>query len=188
MDTPVLPALDDEQRGWLIAVARRSLLEMLEGREYHPEDPPADSPMARLDGVFVTLKASGRLRGCIGQTIGNEPIPCSVARLARSAAREDPRFDPLRADELDGLDIEVTLLSPPEPIDGPSDIEIGRHGLVIERGFRRGLLLPQVATENGWNAETFLDRTCWKAGLPPDAWREGAKIYRFEGVVFGERD
>ena len=83
-------------------------------------------------------------------------------------------------------EIEVTLLSPLEPIHGPDEVQIGRHGLVVEQGHRRGLLLPQVATEQGWSAEVFLEQTCWKAGLPPDAWRQGAGVYRFEGVVFGE--
>jgi uncharacterized protein len=182
-----LPDLDTDQRGELIAIARRSILEMLAGRDYVPPTPDQGSVLARRDGVFVTLKSGGRLRGCIGHITASEPIPASVARLARAAAREDPRFDPLGPDEFDGLQIEVTLMSPLEPSAGPAEVEIGRHGLVIEQGYRRGLLLPQVATEHGWSAETFVEQTCWKAGLPPDAWTQGADVYRFEGVAFGER-
>jgi uncharacterized protein (TIGR00296 family) len=110
-----------------------------------------------------------------------------VARVAISAAREDPRFEPVRPAELDDLDVEVSVLGPLEAID-PGDagaIEIGRHGLVVEQGPRRGLLLPQVATEWGWGPEEFLSQTCAKAGLPPDAWRRGARVYRFAADVFG---
>ncbi len=181
-----LPDLDDELRRQLIAVARHSLVELLCGREYRPPRPDPASVLSREDGVFVTLKTGGQLRGCIGHITASEPIPASVARLARAAAREDPRFDPLEPDELEGLEIEVTLLSPLEPIDGPGQVEIGRHGLVVEQGYRRGLLLPLVASVRGWDAETFLEQTCWMAGLPPGAWRQGATLYRFEGVAFGE--
>ncbi|MDP7115137.1 MAG: AmmeMemoRadiSam system protein A [Myxococcota bacterium] len=188
MSTPTgLPELDAELRGALVDVARRSILEMLAGRDFAPPTPDRGSVLARRDGVFVTLKSGGRLRGCIGHIEASELIPVSVAKLARAAAREDPRFDPVVVDEVDGLEIEVTLLSPLERIHGPDEVEIGRHGLVIEQGYKRGLLLPQVATEHGWSAEVFLEQTCWKAGLPPDAWRRGAGVYRFEGVVFGER-
>src|SRR5947207_619046 len=116
------------------------------------------------------------------------PLGAEVARVAQSAAKEDPRFEPLRASELEGLEVEVSVLGPLEPID-PFDeraFEIGRHGLMVERGWRRGLLLPQVATEWGWDLVTFLSQTCVKAGLPPDAWRNGASVYRFTGAVFGD--
>lgn len=108
--------------------------------------------------------------------------------MAVSAAREDPRFEPLRESELEGLEVEVSVLGPLERIDpaDPDAIEIGRHGLVVERGHRRGLLLPQVATEWGWNREKFLAQACVKAGLSPDAWHHGAAVYRFAAIVFGE--
>jgi AmmeMemoRadiSam system protein A len=113
-----------------------------------------------------------------------------VAQVAQSAATEDPRFAPVQPAELPTLDIEVSVLGPLERIDpgDPAQIEIGRHGLVIERGYHRGLLLPQVATEWGWDRETFLDHLCAKAGLPRGAWREGATLYRFVAEVFGESD
>ncbi len=182
-----LPEFDDEHRQHLLDIARHSLGEMVEGRDYRPPQPADGSILERRDGVFVTLKREHRLRGCIGHLVGDGPLPASVARLARSAAREDPRFPPLRAEELDGLSIEVTVLSPLEPIEGLDQVEVGRHGLVVEQGFQRGLLLPQVATEQGWDARTFLEHTCHKAGLPADAWQRGAKIFRFEAVFFGER-
>jgi len=140
-------------------------------------------------GAFVTLKRNGRLRGCIGTLECRRPLPEEIARVAVSAAREDPRFAPLAASELDGLEVEVSILGPLEPID-PFDeraFDIGRHGLVVEHGFCRGLLLPQVATEWGWDREQFLVQTCIKAGLPRDAWRDGAKVYRFTGEVFGSQ-
>jgi AmmeMemoRadiSam system protein A len=138
-------------------------------------------------GAFVTLKRDGRLRGCLGTLECRLPLPEEVARVAVSAALEDPRFAPLTAAELDGLDVEVSVLGPLEEIDphDPSPFDIGLHGLVIERGHRRGLLLPQVATEWGWDREEFLSQTSIKAGLPRDAWRRGARVYRFAAIVFG---
>jgi hypothetical protein len=109
-----------------------------------------------------------------------------VPRCAVAACSNDPRFPPIAPDELDEIDIEISLLGPLEPIAGPQDIAIGRHGLVVERGRQRGLLLPQVATEWQWDAGAFLAHTCHKAGLPRDAWRHGVKIWRFEAEVFGE--
>ena len=145
-------------------------------------DPPPAS------GAFVTLKKHGELRGCIGTLECRRSLAEEVARVAVSAAREDPRFDPVRASELTELDVEVSILGPLEPIDpqDPAAIVIGRHGLVVEQGWRRGLLLPQVATEWSWDREQFLEHTCRKAGLPPDAWRHGAKVYRFAADVFGD--
>jgi uncharacterized protein len=156
----------------------------------------ADAPAATIgggefpdaSGAFVTLKRGGQLRGCIGTLQCRGPLAEEIARVAASAALEDPRFPPLTAAELDGLDVEVSVLGPLEEVD-PSDpgaIVIGRHGLVVEQGRRRGLLLPQVATEWGWDREQFLAQTSVKAGLPPDAWRRGATVYRFVADVFGD--
>jgi len=181
-----LPLLDESQRSELLHTARTSLQDMVDGRPVAVPKPDEGSPFARHDGVFVTLKRDQRLRGCIGRIVGGGPLPQSVAELARSAAREDPRFPPLRAEELGDLHIEVTVLSPMELIDGPDQIEVGRHGLMIEQGFQRGLLLPQVAVEQGWDTMTFLEHTCIKAGLPADAWKQGAKLSRFEAIFFEE--
>lgn len=182
------PELDAAQRAALLRLARRSLETMVVGETLPLEDPEADSVLARHDGVFVTLKRGGQLRGCIGCITSDAPLTRSVANLARSAAREDPRFPPLRADELSQLHIEVTVLTPLEPIEGPQDVVVGQHGLVAQRGFNRGLLLPQVATEQGWDARTFVEHTCLKAGLPTDAWMQGGELFRFEAVFFGERE
>jgi AmmeMemoRadiSam system protein A len=141
---------------------------------------------ARSAGVFVTVYCRGELRGCIGRIGVDRPLPETVEECARSAASADPRFSPISSDELQDLDVELSLLGPLEAIAAASEVEVGRHGLVVERDGRRGLLLPQVATEWDWNAETFLARTCQKAGLPFDAWKRGAKIWRFEAEVFSD--
>jgi len=144
--------------------------------------------LARHAGAFVTLHKSGELRGCIGHIEANEPLGEVVIRCAVAACSTDPRFSAVVFSELPDLQLELSLLGPLEPIAGPDEIEIGRHGLVVESGRRRGLLLPQVAIEWNWDREAFLTHTCHKAGLPPDAWKRGAKIWRFEAEVFGERD
>ncbi len=135
-------------------------------------------------GVFVTLKKKGELRGCIGFI---EPVATlyeTVIHSAIYAASEDPRFPPVKDEELKDLDIEVSVLSPLKKIDDPGLVQVGKHGLVIARGSQRGLLLPQVAVENGWSREIFLNQACVKAGLPPDAWKKGAEISVFEAIVF----
>ena len=175
----------EAQRRALVALARASVIAATTGGGEAIEL-PVDLPEAT--GAFVTLKRHGQLRGCIGTLQCRSSLAEEIRRVAVSAAREDPRFEPLRPAELDGLDIEVSVLGPLEEID-PTDaaaIEIGRHGLVVEQGCRRGLLLPQVATEWGWDRETFLAHTCGKAGLPADAWKRGATVYRFAAVVFGD--
>jgi uncharacterized protein len=154
--------------------------ERVDGRD------PRSAIHVQPGGAFVTLHRDGALRGCIGHIEATEPQASVVARVAVAAATTDPRFPPVTASELGDLDLEISLLGPLEPIDGPEDIQIGRHGLVVEQGWKRGLLLPQVATEWKWDAETFLAHTCEKAALPRDAWKRGAKIWRFEAEVFGE--
>jgi uncharacterized protein len=146
----------------------------------------ATEVLDRRGGAFVTLHKAGDLRGCIGHVEASERLGQVVPRCAVAAASSDPRFPPMSAPELEAVDIEISLLGALEPITGPADIVIGRHGLVVERGWQRGLLLPQVATEWGWDAEAFLAHTCQKAGLASDAWRTGAKVWRFEAEVFGE--
>jgi AmmeMemoRadiSam system protein A len=175
----------DAQKHALLSVAREAVKEAA-GAARAPVAMVGGFPAA--SGAFVTLKRGGRLRGCIGTLECRRPLDEEVARVAVSAAREDPRFEPLRASELDDLDVEVSVLGPLEPIDpfDPAAIDIGRHGLVVEQGHRRGLLLPQVATEWNWGREEFLAQTCVKAGLSPDAWRHGAKTYRFAADVFGD--
>ena len=131
---------------------------------------------------------NGDLRGCIGRVSGDLPVGELVRALALAAAREDPRFPPVTAAEVEALHIEISVLRPPRPVPAPpADIHIGRDGLLVERGRARGLLLPQVAAEHGWGARTFLDAACEKAGLPPGAWREpGTRVLAFEADVFQE--
>jgi AmmeMemoRadiSam system protein A len=178
----------DAQQRWLVEIARAAVTEAITGQPASTAPPDTLDELAGASGAFVTLKRDGQLRGCIGTLECRLPLAVEIARVAVSAAREDPRFDPLRAAELDDLDVEVSILGPLEVID-PLDLgafEIGRHGLVVEQGQRRGLLLPQVATEWGWDRLEFLSHTCAKAGLPADSWRRGAKVYRFAAIVFGD--
>jgi uncharacterized protein len=151
-----------------------------------PEDVETDALGDRRAGVFVTIYHAGELRGCIGHIEADQALQVSVARCAVAACSEDPRFPAVRASELTQVHLEISVLGPMEPVAGPADVEIGRHGLLIERGRHRGLLLPQVATERGWDAAMFLSQTCRKAGLAPDSWRRGAEVWRFEADVFGD--
>ena len=158
------------------------------GQSGHRGQTPDVGLHTRASGAFVTLKRNGELRGCLGTLECKRSLEEEVARLAASTSHEDPRFEPVRVGELVDLRCEVSVLGPLEPIDprAPDAIVIGQHGLVVEQGVRRGLLLPQVATEWNWNRDEFLSHTCRKAGLPADAWQRGARVYRFDAEVFGE--
>jgi AmmeMemoRadiSam system protein A len=147
---------------------------------------PASDGLERPGGAFVTIHRHGELRGCIGHVEANQPLLGVVRECAVAACSSDPRFPPVRAAELTGLEIEVSLLGPFEPVAAAEEIEVGRDGLLVEQNGQRGLLLPQVATEWRWDRATFLAQTCHKAGLPRDAWKRGAKVWRFEAEVFGE--
>jgi len=138
-------------------------------------------------GVFVTLHIKGSLRGCIGFIEGVFPLPETIRKMALSAAFRDPRFNPLSAEEYPLIDIEISVLSPVEPLHDLTDIEIGRDGLIASKAGRSGLLLPQVAEEYGWNRDDFLSHTCMKAGLPQNAWKDGSVTFqKFSAYVFGE--
>ena len=141
---------------------------------------------ARCGAAFVSLHAQGALRGCVGHLDAADPLGRVVPQCAVAASSRDPRFPPVVEAEVGALVIELSLLGPLQTIAGASDVEVGRHGLIVDDGRRRGLLLPQVAREWRWDAETFLSRTCQKAGLPGDAWKRGAQLWRFEAEVFGE--
>ena len=175
----------EAQQRALVEIARAAVIEAASGKRA-AISVVGSSYFPDASGAFVTLKREGRLRGCIGTLECRLSLAEEVARVAVCAAREDPRFEPLRASELDGLEVEVSILGPLEPIDpaDPTAFVIGRHGLVVEQGRCRGLLLPQVAIELCWDREMFLSQTCVKAGLPTDAWKRGAKVYRFAGEVF----
>ena len=153
----------------LFRVARDSIKAHLKGgKAALPMD--ASPALSRPSGVFVTLHLNGRLRGCIGYLEGVKPLLAAVQDMAIAAAFNDPRFPPLRQEELAGLDLEISVLSPMRQIKNIEEIEVGRDGIYLEQGPYRGLLLPQVATEYGWDRRTFLKQTSVKAGLPPDAW------------------
>jgi AmmeMemoRadiSam system protein A len=175
----------DPDRRLLLGIAREAIAAFVRGTPAHV--PGAAGILGRLGGAFVSLHTHGDLRGCIGHLEPTEPLGTVVPRCAVAACSSDPRFAPLAAAELDVLDIEISLLGLFEPIAGPSDIVVGRDGLVVERGWQRGLLLPQVAIEWNWDVDAFLAHTCHKAGLPRDAWQKGATVWRFDAEVFGER-
>ena len=175
---------EDRQR--LLAIARRAL----EARVRRERDPMPDGGGA-LDtccGAFVSIHLGVHLRGCLGRLECDWAVSRVVAHLGRAVADSDPRFQPVTTDELESLSIEISALSPEREIASLREIQIGRHGLIVECGARRGLLLPQVATEYAWDVETFLHHTCLKATLPPNAWQHDARIFIFEAEVFGERD
>jgi AmmeMemoRadiSam system protein A len=180
-------ALSEQGRKDLLTLARETLAAHFRG------EPPPRLASDRAEafgearGLFVTLRKQGELRGCIGTLAPHGDLTRGIAEYALRAALEDPRFPPLCSDELPICEIEISVLTPPEPIAGPEEIEIGRDGLILESRGRRGLLLPQVATEWGFDAGTFVEEVARKAGLPPDAWREpGAKLWAFRAEVFSE--
>jgi AmmeMemoRadiSam system protein A len=174
----------DESRE-LLLVARRAIAVHLRGRP--PELKAPTGSLAEPRGAFVTLhRPDGELRGCVGLLRSDRALLETVARMAVAAATEDGRFVPVTAAELDGLTIEISVLGSLQPI-RPADVEVGRHGLLVGQGGRRGVLLPQVPTEHGWGRETFLEQTCRKAGLPEDAWKKpGVEVLAFTAEVFGE--
>lgn len=182
-----MPSLSEADRRVLLELARESVTAAVSHREL-PGFVPQDGIFGVSRGVFVTIHIRGRLRGCIGVIEAEETLGEAVVRCAASAALHDPRFPPVRQEELPGLEIEVSLLSPPAPI-RPEDVEIGIHGLLITRGAHRGLLLPQVAEEHHLSRERFLEETCHKAGLPRTAWRESdTKLFAFTCEVFRDAD
>ncbi len=183
---PASPRIQDSAKQELLDLARRTLKSYLTERDI-PLHVPNHPELRQRAGAFVTLHKDKELRGCIGQVSPEAYLFLTVQRCAISAAVEDTRFMPVTAEELPEITIEISVLSTMEPVRDPADVEVGRHGLVVSRGGRRGLLLPQVATEYGWDRETFLAQTCRKALLPPDAWRDPATtIETFTAEYFSE--
>lgn len=180
-------SLGSREKQALLQVARRALTLAVEGGETHG-NVSADANLSRPCAAFVTLHAGKRLRGCIGQLDWNEPLVQVVAYCAKAAALEDPRFEPVRPGELAGIEIEISVLSPLEEVT-LDRIHVGEHGLVVSRGWQRGVLLPQVATQYRWDAKRFLEETCVKAGMEKDAWKDPTtRVYGFSAEVFGEAD
>ena len=176
--------LSVEDRQTLLRLARESILSALQQREI-PLDPPSTA-LAQARGVFTSLYLGAQLRGCVGYVRSEVSLYRAVAESARAAAFTDTRFSPLTKEEAPHICVELSVLSPLHPI-APDEIEVGRHGLLITMKGSRGLLLPQVAVEHGWDRATFLEQTCRKAGLPINAWREGAAIEAFTAQVFGDK-
>ena len=178
--------LSETDRRAMLELARRAIAEAVSLQKLQL-DIPRDGVFSEKQGVFVTIHARGRLRGCIGVVEAFEPLGESVARCAASAALHDQRFSPVCAEELPDLKIEISVLSIPEPI-RPESIEIGKHGLLVVQGVKRGLLLPQVAAEHKLGGEKFLEETCRKAGLKAEAWQEPeTQIFGFTCEVFSEK-
>ena len=188
-DTAAALPLSQEDKERLLRLARETLRTCVaEGRTPTPEELGVEitPAMQQTMGAFVTLHAHGRLHGCIGEIEPRRPLYQAVMANAINAGLKDYRFPSVTADELPELDFQISALTPPQPVDGPERIVIGRHGMTVEKGGRRAVFLPQVAPEQGWDRDTTLNHLCMKAGLPPDAWRQGAAFTVFEAVVFGE--
>jgi len=176
--------LNESDQQVLLQLARKAVEESVRHHRLPEVEAPA-GPLIEKRGAFVTLHKAGRLRGCIGYVEPVKPLYQTVCECAMAAALRDPRFDPVQPEELPHLHLEISVLSPMEVIQ-PERVEVGRHGLLIARGFQRGLLLPQVALEFNWDREQFLAETCLKAGLPADAWKHGAEIQAFTAQVIAE--
>lgn len=178
------PLTPDQQRTCL-SLARQALERYFQGDGRTTPD-IKDHALGEKRGAFVTLKLDGELRGCIGYPLPRKPLGETIAEMAVAAATQDYRFDPLGPEDVARLQIEISVLGLPEPVNDPTEIEVGRHGIIISKGFHRGLLLPQVPLEHGWDRETYLRHGCLKAGLAPDEWMKGARIEIFTAQVFSE--
>jgi len=174
----------DEQRQ-ILRWARETIQSVVSGGKVPRIEPTA--ALCAPHAAFVTLKKHGQLRGCIGMMDFDRPLWENVQRAAVASALHDPRFPPVSAAELPDLRLEVSVLEPPRPIASAEQFEVGRHGIILELGRHHGLFLPQVAVEEGWDRDKTLEMLCYKAGLPPGAWRDPqARLSVFEAVVFGE--
>lgn len=179
--TPLSPT----EHAALLGIARAAILAHLEGKP--APAPAAEGPLAEVRGAFVTLHIRGELRGCVGTFSPTESLARTVARMAVAAASDDPRFPPVGAAEVPELDVSISALGPRQPLRDPRAVRVGVDGLVVQRGWHRGALLPKVAVEHGWGAEEFLKHVCLKAGLPARAWQEpGTELEVFQADEFGE--
>lgn len=176
-------SLSDRDKEILRTIAKIAIEEILTGKRI--ETPELPAVLQEKGGAFVTLKRKGDLRGCIGYTSASLPLHETVSTVAVQAAFHDPRFAALTKDEWNDTDLELSVLTPMKKITSLDEIEVGRHGIYIEKGFHSGLLLPQVAVEYGWDRDTFLDYTCMKAGLPKNSWKsKDVSIFVFSAEIF----
>lgn len=169
----------------LLTIARTTIDSYISNKSV-PALPEANPALEEQRGCFVTIKKDGALRGCIGTFTSDKPLRQTVQEMAVSAATRDPRFYPMKQTDLADYHLEISVLSPLRKIDSIDEIIVGEHGLYMEKNIARGVLLPQVATEFGWDRETFLRQTCLKAGLRPDEWQDGVTIYIFSADIFGD--
>ncbi len=174
--------LTRNEQNKLLTLAREAII----GYVREGTIPNRDAPEPNLQGhrgCFVSIKINGALRGCIGSFISDKPLSKLVQEMAISAATRDPRFYPMKPADIANFSLEISVLSPLEKIASPDEIKVGTHGIYIEKNSCRGVLLPQVAVEYGWDRDTFLSQTCLKAGLRPDDWKEGADLYVFSAQI-----
>ncbi|MDD2308168.1 MAG: AmmeMemoRadiSam system protein A [Desulfuromonadaceae bacterium] len=177
--------LTKKERKELLKIARETVVDYVTNRKVPAVT--STSPGLNLhSGCFVTIKEKGELRGCIGNFVSDQPLYLLVQEMAVSAATSDPRFYPMKPEDLADFSLDISVLSPLKKADSVEEIKVGIHGIFIVKGSYRGVLLPQVATEYGWNRDQFLQHTCIKAGLPKDAWQGECDIYIFSAQVFGE--
>jgi len=188
-ENDMIELLTASQKKRLLQIARRTLKSYIEKREV-PEIEENDPTLNQEMGAFISLYKNGQLRGCIGNMVGKGPLYKTVQDMAIAAATEDPRFSPVAENKLKNIDIEISVLSQMEKIDDPEKIVMGRHGVMVQSGFRSGVYLPQVATEAGWNREEFMDSLCLhKAGIAADSWKSGeCDIYIFTAEAFSDRE
>lgn len=175
-----------EEERILLELAREVIMALPHDPLLNPEQLQTPG-LGTQRGAFVTIKRHGRLRGCLGSFSSDRPLWQEIASLARAAATSDPRFLPMGEEEKLDFTLEISVLSPLRAIVSVEEIVVGRHGIVVEQGFRRGVLLPQVASDYGWDRQTFLEQTCLKAGLPPAAWEAAStRLQIFSAQIFGE--
>lgn len=180
--------LDTTLQRKLIQIAKETIDSYIRSRKV-PEFSVEEPELLQKAGAFVTIKSHGCLRGCIGHVEGIKPLYETIIEMAIAASTQDPRFSPVTEDELADLQVEISVMAPLRLIEDPEEIQVGVHGILMRRGFRSGLLLPQVATEHEWDRTTFLEQTCRKSGLPTNAWKDSeTKIYVFSAQVFHETD
>lgn len=178
--------LTDKEKTILLEIAHKAIKAAVCKEDIAPE-PREENALNMRSGCFVTIKQNGELRGCIGNFQSDLPLFKEVAEMAAASACKDPRFYTLQSDELENISIDISVLSPLEKIESIDEIEVGTHGIYLEKGYYRGVLLPQVATEHVWDRETFLNQTCIKAGLPTDSWKaDETDIYIFSAEVFND--
>jgi AmmeMemoRadiSam system protein A len=181
MSEPLTP--EDERL--CLRLAREALEHYFKSGE-KLRSPVKSGPLKEKRGAFVTLTVEGELRGCIGYPLPVKPLDETVIEMALAAATQDPRFEPLEADELKRIKIEISVLGLPETVSDPGQVRVGCHGIIVTKGSRKGLLLPQVPLEYGWDRETYLCHGCLKAGLPAEEWKRGVKLEVFTAQVFSE--